>query len=148
MFIHKSKSVVLSLTLSFAMGASLATGAQAALVSPVKGTTYVDTGNGYLQINGPVEVAEGATVVVSPDGAAQIAYSDNCVIEVKPTEVQRITAISPCRAGGAGTPAAPAAAGAGLAGTNALIIGGVVVAGAIGAAIALSARSDDRSVSP
>ena len=78
------------LVLSFAASMALASAAQAAVVAPTKGTTFVNTGDGYQPISGPVDVATGDMVTVSPEGNAQVDYGDGCIVPVEPGTVVQI----------------------------------------------------------
>jgi hypothetical protein len=77
--------------------ALLPASAFAAMVSPKHGEVRVGTGQGFQLIVAPTEVAAGAQVMVSPKGAASIAYSDNCVVTAPAAAITIIGSRSPCR---------------------------------------------------
>jgi len=68
----------------------------AATVSPIGGEVRVSTGHGFLKISAPTEFAAGTQVMVSPEGSATIAYSNNCIVRVGPAAVTVIQDRSPC----------------------------------------------------
>jgi hypothetical protein len=77
--------------------AILPASAFAAMVSPKAGEVRVGTGQGFQLIVAPTEVAAGAQIMVSPKGAASIAYSGNCVVTAPAAAVTVIESRSPCR---------------------------------------------------
>lgn len=77
--------------------AVLPASAFAAMVSPKTGEVRVGTGQGFQLIVAPTEVAAGAQVMVSPKGAASIAYSDRCVVTARAAAITIIESRSPCR---------------------------------------------------
>ena len=70
--------------------------ADAAMVSPKGGEVRIGTGHGFQQINAPTEVAAGAQVLVGQNGAASIAYSDNCVVSAPAAAVTVVESQVPC----------------------------------------------------
>ena len=73
--------------------------ATSATVEPAQGVVLVNTGNGFKQVKKSVKAKVGDSVMVSPDGAAKIAYADGCTVDVRPGAVMTIAALSPCAAG-------------------------------------------------
>ena len=64
----------------------------------MQGTVSVNRGDGYQPITGSSEISTGDTVMVSPDGRAQVTYADGCKIEIRPGAVVTIGSASPCSA--------------------------------------------------
>jgi hypothetical protein len=102
----------------------------AATVNVKSGQVFIDRGKGYLRVTGPTDGQPGDTVMVG--SAGEIVYADGCRQPVEVGAVVSITDTSPCGATNA----------EGFA-DHTLIIGGLVVAGGVGAAIALSGGGDD-----
>src|SRR6202035_2755374 len=73
--------------------------ATSATVQPAQGVVLVNTGNGFKQVKKSVKAKVGDSVMVSPDGAAKVAYADGCTVDVRPGAVMTIAALSPCTAG-------------------------------------------------
>ncbi len=113
----------------------MAVQASAATVQPTAGQVYVDRGQGYVPVSGPTTVKPGDVVMVTAGGSAQVIYKDACAQAVSVGSVVVVAAVPPCAANAPG----------GVDYT--LIVGGVLVAGGIGAAIALSG-DDDKPISP
>ena len=118
-----------------------AVAANAATLTP-NGVVLVNSGNGFVQVTGPVEVAQGDMVMVN-EGSAQMSFPDGSLTSMQPGQVYTVGTVGAAPAGGA---AAAAGAGGGLS-TTALVVGGVVVAGGAAAAIAAS-NSNKKSSSP
>ncbi len=70
--------------------------AAAVMVSPKAGEVRVGSGQGFRLIVAPTEVAAGAQVMVSPAGAASIAYSDTCVVPAPAAALTVIESQPPC----------------------------------------------------
>lgn len=83
---------------ALALSAITSADAVAATVSPIAGEVSVSNGQGFQKIAGPVELHAGAQVMVGPQGAATIAYADDCVVPVKPAAVTVVSRWSPCGA--------------------------------------------------
>jgi hypothetical protein len=128
------------------VSASFSPVAHAATVAAVEGEVLVNSGSGFKPITGALSgVKPGTEVMVRPGGAATITYASNCSVRV-PSGVWAVQATAPCagketidfttRMNQEAPPAgdAPAAAGD----YTPWIIGGLVVAGAAGAAVLLS----------
>lgn len=89
------------LTLATAAAAVVlfATACPAATLVPVHGQLSVNHGQGFEQVNGPIEANAGDSVMVSPDGSANVLYGDGCKITLQPGSVMTIAELSPCAAG-------------------------------------------------
>jgi hypothetical protein len=66
------------------------------MVSPKGGEVRIGTGQGFERIVAPTEVAAGAQVMVSPTGAASIAYSETCVVIAPAAAITVIASEAPC----------------------------------------------------
>jgi hypothetical protein len=66
--------------------------ASAATVFPNSGDVFVNRGNGFQKINGATVVKVGDSVMVSPDGLAQVRLEDGNVITVSPGQVLSVPA--------------------------------------------------------
>jgi hypothetical protein len=71
--------------------------AAAVKVVPKYGEVRIGTGRGFQKINTPTDVPAGAQVMVSPEGSASIAYSDNCVVNAPPASITIVEKRPPCR---------------------------------------------------
>lgn len=76
-----------------------ATPCSAATLVPVHGQLSINHGQGFEQVNGPTEANSGDSVMVSPDGSANVVYGDGCKITLQPGSVMTITDLSPCASG-------------------------------------------------
>jgi hypothetical protein len=106
----------------------LTSGVSAATVTSVSGKVSINRGSGFAQISSGTSASAGNLVMAGPSGHAVIIYDNGCREEVEPGSVVTVAETPPC-----GT----AANTAGLT-TTELVLGAVVVAGGVGAAIALS----------
>lgn len=68
----------------------------ATTVQPGQGALYINQGQGFQQVTGPIEVNPGDQLMVSPGGAATAVYADGCRVSLQPGEVMTITVTSPC----------------------------------------------------
>jgi hypothetical protein len=59
----------------------------AATLTSIQGTIQVNSGSGFHQVAGVVEVATGTSVVADPQSSAEVLYSDGCRIPVRPGSV-------------------------------------------------------------
>jgi hypothetical protein len=111
-----------------AVFSSLAAALPAAAASVVvkSGSAFIDRGSGYAAVRGSTNGNPGDTVMVLVGGAAEIVYEDGCRTPVDVGSVVTIGQASPCGAASGGYA------------DHTLIIGGLVVAGGVAAAIALS----------
>jgi hypothetical protein len=73
--------------------------ATAATVEPVQGQVTVNQGQGFERVDGRVDANVGDSIMVSPDGAATVAYPDGCQVNVQPGAVMTIAPLSPCASG-------------------------------------------------
>jgi hypothetical protein len=116
---------------------SLATAlpAAAASVNVKSGSAFIDRGSGYTEVRGATNGNPGDSVMVLAGGSAEIVYGDGCRQPVDVGAVVTIGQASPCGAATGGYA------------DHTLIIGGLVVAGGVAAAIALSGNDDSRPAS-
>ena len=124
--------------------------ASAATVSNQAGTVLVNNGNGFSPIAANAELAPGSQILVQQGGLASIAYANNCTVRVG-SGLWLVQAAPPCANGATeidftgrmsqGAPPPPA-------GLPPLLIGGVIVAGAVGAAVLVSQNNRDSGASP
>ena len=115
--------------------------AHAATLTPLQGQVLLNTGGGYKAITQPVEVKPGDSILVNPDGLAQLAYDNCATYEIKPGDVVYVAEKDtvPCAGG------AVDGAGLGGLGTNGLVIGGIAVAVGVGIVVGVSSGSDSPS---
>lgn len=88
-----------TLVLGLGGAALLATACSAASIEPVQGQVSVNRGKGFEPVISRTDAKVGDSVMVSPDGAAVIAYADGCKVDVHPGAVMTITPLSPCASG-------------------------------------------------
>jgi hypothetical protein len=74
------------------VAASYGFSASAATVVPYAGNVFVSQGLGFQKINGSTPVKVGDSVMVSPDGLAQVHLDDGNVITVSPGQVLNVPA--------------------------------------------------------
>ena len=129
------RSVRLSSAIICAVASVLALSlpASAASVTKIRGPVSINHGGGFIPISGGVTASPGDAVMAGPSGAAEIVYNDGCREKVDAGSVVRVAETSPCNTGSVPTN---------------FIIGAAVVAGGVGAAIALSDDHDDHPASP
>jgi hypothetical protein len=70
--------------------------ADAIKVLPKGGEVWVGVGYDLHKVVAPTKVSAGTQVMVSLDGSAEIAYSDNCVVAARPADVTIVESRSPC----------------------------------------------------
>lgn len=122
-----------------ALASSVLVGPRGADAATLTGVGLMaDTGNGYHNVELQMELVPGNSVIANPGGVGEIRYADGCIQKVNPGDVVVVKELSPCAAGNSGT--------AGSA--NMLIVGGVVVAGVVVGAVALSGGGNDKPKSP
>lgn len=109
--------------------------AVAATVNVKGGEVFIDRGKGYTPVRGSTQGQAGDTVMALAGGAGEIVYSDGCRQPVDVGAVVTIGEASPCGAANLGYP------------DHTLILGGLVVAGGVAAAIALSGGDSDKPAS-
>jgi len=127
----RSKAILLAIVASLG-----AVPAVAATVNVKGGEVFIDRGKGYTPVRGSTQGNPGDTVMVLVGGAGEIIYGDGCRQPVDVGSVVTIGQASPCSA----------ANNVGYA-DHTLIIGGLVVAGGVAAAIALSGGDSDKPAS-
>jgi hypothetical protein len=71
--------------------------ASAAVIQPTSGRVLINRGTGYEPVTQSLLVGAGDSVMVSVDGGAQLVYSDQCSISVKPGGVVTVAAEAPCK---------------------------------------------------
>lgn len=76
-----------------------ATACPAATLVPVHGQLSINHGQGFVGVSGPIEANAGDSVMVSPDGSANVLYGDGCKITLQPGSVITIAELSPCASG-------------------------------------------------
>jgi len=76
--------------------AAVPAAALAATVSPIGGEVRVSSGNGFRLIAAPTELSAGSQVMVSANGAASIAYSENCVMRAVPAAITVVQRLPQC----------------------------------------------------
>jgi hypothetical protein len=74
------------------VAASYGFSASAATVVPYAGNVFVSQGLGFQKINGATQVKVGDSIMVSPDGLAQVHLDDGNVITVSPGQVLNVPA--------------------------------------------------------
>ncbi len=114
--------------------------AQAAVLAGIEGPVLVNTGVGFQLTKGPVELKPGDLVMAYTGSNAQLSYPDGCSVPLATGTVVTIGAQSPCATQAPQNNTPPPQPTAGL-NTGTLVVGGLVVAGGIGAALALGGKS-------
>ncbi len=71
--------------------------AVAATVVPYGGDVFISQGKGFQKINGATLVRVGDSVMVGPNGLAQVRLEDGNVITVSPGEVLSVPAKAPAK---------------------------------------------------
>lgn len=107
-----------------------------ATLQSVEGSVLANTGTGYRSVGTGATVPTGTQIMARNNGSASIVYANGCVENVAPGTVVTVKPEGQCQAG----------LGAGSLPPGALVAGAVVIAGGVGAAIALS--KDDKPASP
>ena len=71
-----------------------------ARLTNVEGKVYVNTGNGFTPVNGPVELSKGDRVMVGEKGAASIGYYlAACDVMLTSSSMTTISEKAPCKSG-------------------------------------------------
>ena len=84
----------------FAVSAlAFSSSAFAATVNSIEGVLQVNAGSGFKKVARSAEVAPGGSVMVSPEGKAEILYSDGCRIPLGAGSVAVVAPVSPCAKG-------------------------------------------------
>lgn len=115
--------------------ATLATAADAATVQSLSGSVMINRGSGYQPVHGATGAKSGDSVVVGPDGSAEIVYADGCRVKVAPGAVTSVLDVSPCSTQGT--------ADTGSSSTG-LAVGAAVVAAGVGIALAAGGSGDSK----
>ena len=68
----------------------------ATVIEPVQGNLYINRGQGYQPVTGPIEANVGDSIMVSPGGTGAVVYADGCRVSVLPGTVTTIRPSSPC----------------------------------------------------
>jgi hypothetical protein len=121
--------------------------ANAARVSPQSGAVLVSKGEGFAPVTADMELAPGARVLVQPGGTAKIVYAGNCTIRVG-QGFWLVQQTAPCVDGATEidfTGRMNQAGPGDTLGPNDLIIGGIVVSGAIGVGLMISQAASSPS---
>lgn len=118
------------------VAALLASNAQAAMLANIEGAVTVNRGNGFQPIVAGGQLAPGDRVSVGA-GSADIVYENGCSQKIAANQVVAVLASSPPCTGGGIKDSADADPG-----INPLLVGGLVVGGAVGLAVALSQNHD------
>lgn len=122
---------------------ALSSAAGAASLTGVQGSIMVNSGSGYFMATGPVELKIGDMVLANPGSAGQLKFPDGCNVPLQQGVVITVGTTSPCavHADGQQQPGP----GADSFGSGALIVGGLVIAGGIGLALASGGGSSSSS---
>jgi hypothetical protein len=102
----------------------------AATLFNIQGPVSVNKGDGFQSVSGTIDVKPGDRVMVGRDGRAELSYDSACINVINSNSTAIVAAQSPCSAT--------------TTGTN-LLIGGAILAGGIGAAVALGNQSNKPS---
>lgn len=121
--------------------AASATTASAAVLSTIGGDVTVDAGSGPTRVGTVSKVQPGNRIVVGPNvSSVTITYGNGCSFPIAPGTALVVPQISPaCDVSGVNSPQAPAPAP--TIGTEVVIAGAVVAAGAIGVIAATQSSS-------
>jgi len=127
--------------------------AHATTLTPQGGTVHVNTGSGFVAVDGNTPVAGAAKVMVSPGGSALVTYSNTCSVRLA-SGVWTIQDQPPCEQGVAmidftqrmnqETPPTEETGPS----TTTYVVGGVVAGAAVAGAIILSQDGKDEPSSP
>lgn len=126
----------LKLLIGALVGALAGTSVQAAQLASVEGQVLVNTGSGFVAAKSGATLRAGDKIMSGSGASAVISYSSNCSTTVAPNSVVVVSSTIPC--GGVMYQGADAG---GVDPT--LVIGGVVVAGGVAAAVILSRDSSN-----
>ncbi len=111
--------------------------AQAALLTGIEGSVSVNRGSGFQVVTVPTQVKPGDRVMVGQGSNAQIVYSDTCIARLPASNTVVVATTVPCTATSPVSTTAPAL-GLTAPGVGPLVVGGLVVAAGVGAAILLT----------
>jgi hypothetical protein len=119
--------------IAFALGVFFSLPACAGAVATVQtitGTLSLNRGDGFVEVISFAEAPAGSQVMANPGSQGKIVYYDGCEFTVSPGTVYTVQDGSPCQSGVRRGPA------------RNYVIGGLVVAGAAVAVVALTAAGD------
>lgn len=134
--------------------AMFATNVSAVTLSNVQGSVYVNKGDGFQAVSNGTALSSGDRVRVSAGGSANIVYENGCATFVGAGKVAVVQSSAPSCGGanlttdsvgdaaGSSSLAAAAPTSVGI-GTETILIGGLVVGGAVGLAVAVSNSNND-----
>jgi hypothetical protein len=125
------------------IAALLATSAEAAMLTNVEGAVSVNRGDGFRPTEGG-SVVSGDRIRTGM-GSASVVYENGCSMRIGPNQTVAVLA-SPPACAGASIVGAPNNGGeVATAGVPPILLGGLVVGGAVGLAVALSNNSSPHS---
>ena len=126
--------------------------AQAAAVHAETGEIFINPGTGFFSVTKPTYVPPGTKIKVPAGATAYLAYENGCTQRIEGARTVEVLTVSPCESrqapttGEAGTPTTPNAAEQSSTFISPpVLLGGLVIAGGVGAALALSGGSSDSS---
>jgi hypothetical protein len=76
---------------------SFAASADAASLGSIQGLVQINIGLGFHQVAGEPEVKPGTSVMTALGASAEIRYSDECRVSVKPGTIEVVLPMSPCQ---------------------------------------------------
>ena len=124
--------------------------AQAAAVHAEAGEVFINPGSGFIPVTTTTYVAAGTTIMVPAGATAYLAYEGGCTTRIEGPRTVAVAAVPPCQPG-QGQATADWAAQTSPTGqavdalSTPVVIGGLVVAGGVGAALALSGGGNDKA---
>lgn len=135
-------------TFSALLGVLSGGAAFAAAVDSIQGDVSINRGGGFVKLAKPSTAEVGDSLMASPGGSAQIVYTPECVVKVEPGSVVFVAHEAPCKiqVEGSHEPTGGSLKDEPVVEQPAYtpyLIGGAVVAGGIGACIALCGGGDD-----
>jgi hypothetical protein len=126
------------------------TAADAATVSKRSGGVLINRGSGFVTLGADAELTPGQQVMVQQGGSASIVYANNCVVRLG-SGVWFVQAVPPCANGateidftGRMNQATPPTEPTDV---TPFVVGGVIVAGGVAAAVVLT-QNKDKAASP
>ncbi|MFZ1109166.1 MAG: hypothetical protein WAN43_12600 [Rhodomicrobium sp.] len=132
MIIKNGRRAARVLVSAVAVAALLATSAEAAMLANVEGSVSVNRGDGFRPTDGG-SVVPGDRIRTGA-GSASIVYENGCSTRIGPNQTVVVLSSPPgCNAGLKDGEVAPASFG-----VPPILLGGLVVGGAVGLAVALS----------
>lgn len=124
----------------------------AATLTPQEGTTYLNSGGGFVAVTGPMMAPIASRVMVSPASTALLTYNSQCAVRL-PAGVWQVAVAPPCQGDGAlvdltqrmNQGAVGTATGAS---TTAILVGGIAATVIAGTIILQQDDDDERPASP